>query len=179
MKTLVIHPKDITTDFLKEIYCDMECTVLNQFKSKKEIKKAIKEHDRIIMLGHGTEYGLLGQKRYIIDSTLVYLLRGKILIGIWCNANMFFNKYFYSFDCTLCTGMIISEYYEALEYNLHKTENISSKIEESNILLSTVLKKNIPLITKNTDLIRLKLDIYHEYKSNDNPIINFNRKNIY
>ena len=29
MKTLVIHPQDVTTDFLKLIYCDRQWTIIN------------------------------------------------------------------------------------------------------------------------------------------------------
>ena len=60
MKTLVIHPKDSTTDFLSDIYIDKEWTLITKNVSKKILKESIKEHDRIIMLGHGTEKGLIG-----------------------------------------------------------------------------------------------------------------------
>lgn len=83
--TLVIHPKDQTTDFLSEIYLDKNWTVINTNTSKKFLKEQILTHDRIVMLGHGTEKGLLGYDRYIIDSTLVYLLREKECVCIWCN----------------------------------------------------------------------------------------------
>lgn len=59
MKTLVIHPKDITTDFLSDIYSDKDWTVININVSKSFLKKQIKEHDRIVMLGHGTGEGLV------------------------------------------------------------------------------------------------------------------------
>jgi hypothetical protein len=42
-------------------------------------------------MGHGTERGLAdGDFNFIVDSGLVYLLREKINIGIWCNADQFF-----------------------------------------------------------------------------------------
>ena len=110
MKTLVIHPFDITTGFLESIYLDKGFTVIDYNPSTKELKSAIKAHDRIIMLGHGDPHGLLGFGRYVIDSTLVYLLKKKYCICIWCNADQFVNKYdlrgFY-------TGMFISEESEA------------------------------------------------------------------
>ena len=80
--------------------------MININVSKKVLKEQIKSHDRIVILGHGTEKGLLGFNRYIIDSTWIYLLREKNCVCIWCNANVFVKKYnlkgFY-------TGMIISE----------------------------------------------------------------------
>ncbi len=138
MKTLVIHPKDITTDFLSDIYSDKDWTVININVSKSFLKKQIKEHDRIVMLGHGTGDGLIGFKRLIIDSNYVYLLRDKITVCIWCNADNFVKKYnlkgFY-------TGMIISEMDEANCYSLYETSQ--ANITASNILFATAIKNAI------------------------------------
>lgn len=138
MKTLVIHPKDITTDFLSDIYSDKDWTVININVSKSFLKKQIKEHDRIVMLGHGTGEGLIGFKRLIIDSNYVYLLRDKITVCIWCNADNFVKKYnlkgFY-------TGMIISEMDEANCYSLYETSQ--ANITASNILFATAIKNAI------------------------------------
>ena len=50
MKTLVIHPEDKTTNFLKPIYTDItDATILTVGLSKDEVRELIKEHDRIIM----------------------------------------------------------------------------------------------------------------------------------
>jgi hypothetical protein len=59
MKTLVIHPKDKTTDFLKSIYHGRGYTVITGGCTKEDVGKAIDEHDHIIMMGHGTPQGLL------------------------------------------------------------------------------------------------------------------------
>ena len=100
MKTLLIHPKDPTTDFLSIIYSDYKndenWTIINEYIGKRLIKKAIKEHDRIIMMGHGTEKGLYDPDTYnnIIDGSLVYLLHEKKdSIYIWCNADVFVEKH--------------------------------------------------------------------------------------
>ncbi len=167
IKTLVIHPQDVTTDFLKIIYSDKDWTVINHNVSTKILKQQIKEHDKIIMLGHGTEEGLLGFNRFMIDSSLVYMLRDKDCVCIWCNADVFVNKYelkgFY-------TGMIISEYEEAIMYSLH---DFSSKhIEESNKLFSDSVKHSI-------DKLDVVYEIRNMYIGDDNPIINFNKNNLY
>jgi hypothetical protein len=49
MKTLVIHPKDQTTDFLSIIYQDKDWTLITDNPSKKYLKEQIKSHDRIIV----------------------------------------------------------------------------------------------------------------------------------
>ena len=90
MQTLVIHPKDETTDFLSVIYADKDWTVVNTRPSKSKLKELIKSHDRIIMLGHGTKDGLIIMEgaynyHFLIDSSLVYLLREKDCVCIWCN----------------------------------------------------------------------------------------------
>ncbi len=87
MKTLVIHPQDTTTDFLKPIYKDRDWKVIDYNPGKRELTEQIKLHDRIIMLGHGDNCGLYGFDRMIINSKLVYLLREKICVCIWCHAD--------------------------------------------------------------------------------------------
>jgi hypothetical protein len=113
MKTLVIHPADDSTDFLKEIYRDKDWTVINDFHmSRKKVIEEIKLHDRIIMMGHGSPHGLFYTP---INCDMVYLLREKQCVCIWCNADQFVLRYglkgFY-------TGMFISEVGEARYFGI-------------------------------------------------------------
>lgn len=165
MKTLIIHPKDDTTDFLSIIYDDIEdCEVLRSNPQLFGIKKYIKKADRIIMLGHGTESGLLGFGRYIINSEHVQLLKNKNCIFIWCNAKVFTTKY--KLD-GFATGMIISELTEAIDYCINTN---SSEIELSNKLFANALKKAI-----NNDIIEANiLENYIGYSA----LYNFNIENI-
>lgn len=168
MSTLVIHPKDATTDFLSDIYKDKGWSVITGNISKSQLKREIKSHDRIIMLGHGTEYGLydLVRKSIIISSELVYLLRDKDCVGIWCNANKFFEKYnltgFY-------TGMIISELEESYLYNISGVS--IDLIEESNKLFAYAIKESIDLV----DIVESVKNIY----IGSNGIISFNKENLF
>jgi len=167
MKTLVIHPADPTTDMLKVIYKDRDWTVINTAFSKRALTNAIKDHDRIIMMGHGYEQGMFAPKHgVIIGSKHVYLLREKICVGIWCNADVFFNKYnlkgFY-------TGMIISEIDEAYHYGVRYN---SGEISQSNTLFASTIGKYIN-DDNIVDLVR------SEYVSDTNNIIKFNRENLY
>ena len=165
MKTLVIHPKDSTTDFLSEIYSDKDWTVINTNTSKKLLKEQIKAHDRIVMLGHGTEKGLLGFGKFVIDSNCAYLLREKICVCIWCNSDGFVNKYglkgFY-------TGMIISEYEEAI---MCCVPTNSHWITESNTDFALAIKKSID---EENMLEKAKL----LYEGNSS-VVEFNRNNLY
>lgn len=165
MKTLVIHPKDSTTDFLSVIYSDKDWTVVNTNTSKKILKEQIKTHDRIVMLGHGTENGLIGYDKLVIDSTWVYLLREKICVCVWCNADVFVKKYalkgFY-------TGMIISEYEEAIMYNVSTN---SFWINESNADFALAIKNSID---DENMLEKAKL-LY----DGNTSVVEFNRNNLY
>jgi hypothetical protein len=116
-------------------------------------------------LGHGTEHGLLGFDREIIDSQLVYLLREKECVCIWCNANVFFEKYklkgFY-------TGMMISEKVEAdMEY-VHAT---NSEINKSNSLFAKSIKSAID----ETNMLEVALKEYQ----GDTDVIEFNRNRMF
>lgn len=166
MKTLVIHPIDSSTNFLSEIYSDKTWTVINTNVSKKVLKEQIKVHDRIVMLGHGSEKGLFGFNKFMIDSNWVYLLREKNCICIWCNADVFVEKYGLK---GLYTGMIISEPDEAVMYCQPFRWEF---IKESNELFAKSIKESIDI---NESLSHIK----SIYNSDENPIIQFNSENIY
>lgn len=108
-KTLVIHPRDRSTDFLKLIYKDKDYDVINDRNtmSDSELRKAIEKHDRIIMLGHGTPHGLMYTP---INHSYGKLLASKETITIWCNSDMYALRHGLK---GFHTGMIISEVGEA------------------------------------------------------------------
>lgn len=62
MKTLVIHPKDTTTDFLCEIYKEQNWKVINYEISRVQLKKEIKQHDRITMFSWPKYYGRMDSR---------------------------------------------------------------------------------------------------------------------
>jgi hypothetical protein len=169
MKTLVIHPKDVTTDFLNPIYSNRSWTVINSKVSHKAIKAAIKEHERIVMLGHGTEQGLLGFDGYgfAINSSMVYALRNKLGVYIWCNAHVFVRKHnlkgFY-------TGMFISERDEAMYCAVYLATD--KHVSESNTLFANCVKNAID----STDMLGNVLKSYNEI---NNPVVNYNRDRLF
>jgi hypothetical protein len=166
MKTLVIHPFDLSTSFLSEIYEDTNWTIIDINPNLKYLKEQIKIHDRIVMLGHGTENGLIGFNKFIINSSLIYLLKNKLCVCIWCNADKFVEKYKLK---GIYTGMIISEINEAYDYSINV--NINQIVESNNLFASSI--KNA--IDNSNFLTEVKLN----YKSDNNPVIIFNEKNIY
>jgi hypothetical protein len=133
MKVLVIHPEDTSTEFLARIYDGKDWTIIRGIGprsgvSKSLLKWMISDHDIIIMMGHGCDRGLYDSSfNVVIGSDLVYLLREKTTIGVWCNADEFYRKYGIR---GICTGMIISDYMEA---NLYCVDANYEEIENSNV----------------------------------------------
>ena len=171
MRTLVIHPYDPSTDFLKVIYNDLDCKAVCYNLSYSGLIKKIKKYDRIIMLGHGTKDGLLDllNARFVIDLEFVYLLREKECICIWCHANEFVEKH--KLHASLYTGMIISEDYEAID---NAIEGFTVEmINESNELFAKGIKNAITNDSVNGDLI------FETYRGKENRIIEFNANNIF
>jgi hypothetical protein len=116
LKTLVVHPADPTTNFLKAIYAGIpNCTVMTS-GTIWEVDLAIQAADQVILLGHGTKHGLLsvGQFKggmYCIDHQSAPLLHGKKVIGIWCYCSDYMKEH--GIDNCMASGMFISEVAEA------------------------------------------------------------------
>jgi hypothetical protein len=178
MTNLIIHPTDRSTDFLKPIYANItDATIMNGGVSKDQVAKAINEHDRIIMLGHGSPYGLFsigqfaGENGYVIDESMVPLLLDKECISIWCNADQFMNRHqlygFYS-------GMFISEVGEATYCGLPGTEQ--ETVTASNDYFAELLG----------EVINEPLSVIHEHVidnygllTEDNPVALYNHNRLY
>jgi len=136
MKTLIIHPDDRSTDFLKVIYQDIEHDQVVAFHvSKIDLHALIKAHDQIIMLGHGSPSGLfnIAGGGYLIGASEVELLRDKQIIAIWCHADKFMERHQLP---GLYSGMFISEVSEAHYYDIQTTQ---AEVDESNDSFARVL----------------------------------------
>jgi hypothetical protein len=143
---LIIHPKDKSTQFLDIVYNPIpNKTIITGGVSQEELIKLIEEHDRVMMCGHGSPYGLfaVGQfpdtKGYVIGANMVEELSKKDnSIFIWCNADKFVNfhklKGFYS-------GMFISEVGEAYYCGLPGTKQ--DEVNESNFGFCNLLSECI------------------------------------
>ena len=111
---IVVHPKDQSTRFLHLIYEDVEGVLffdsINQREQILEAIKAAPQEEYILLLGHGTPFGLLGG--FIGDADADILKNRPNLVGIWCYASTFAKRHnlmgFFS-------GMFISEWFEAID----------------------------------------------------------------
>jgi len=167
MKTLVIHPTDASTEFLTDIYTDKpDWTIIKHAVNKEYLMQQIGEHDRIVLLGHGSPHGLFGFGGYVIDETYGELLATKKCINIWCHAVYFGIKHKLN---GFFTDMFISEKAEANYCNIEGTEE---EINYSNILFSTLLKG---LVDTESLIKPLKM----KYQSSTNSIIKYNYSKLY
>lgn len=180
-KTLVIHPQDVSTVFLENIYKNKNFTVVNDCNiSKLQIRDLIKQHDRIIMCGHGIGSGLINpasvnrqkivdyNNLYLIDDSFVDLLKDKETISIWCYSDQFFRrnrlKGFH-------TGMIISEVAEE-QFILGNVPLNEKEINDNMIRFAKIINECIDL-----PALGMRDYILEHYTGND-PVTQFNRRNI-
>jgi hypothetical protein len=178
MKTLIIHPEDSSTTFLKPIYSGIkEKTVITGGITKDQLIIEIEAHDRIMMMGHGSPSGLLSIGRfknhydlYIIDEdTVPQLSAKKDSVFIWCYADLFVKRHqlngFYS-------GMFISEVEEAKYLNLPADEEM---IVESNNKFSNIVCENIH---EKSDVLLNKVKKEYAKIIHYNPIAKYNHDRL-
>ena len=179
MKTLVIHPDDRSTDFLKPIYADIKRkTVIVKDTSRDKLLALIRSHDTIIMLGHGSPNGLfnvsgIGKGVMVIGDYMVEELRGKQLIAIWCNCDKFIERHGLS---ALYSGMFISEVSEARYCGVQGDQ---AMVDESNstfaVLLGNMLSDTSMDLEKTFDMV---LESYEEL-GEVNTVAKYNSDRFY
>lgn len=179
MRTLVIHPKDSSTDFLKPIYSRIQNkTVIWGGVNKAQLRKLIENNDRVIMLGHGSPWGLLNVGKfpmtgnYIIDfsySDILSVKKGNVYI--WCHANQFVQRHGLN---GFSSGMFISEPTEAFSFGFYDCD--PNLIEESNDNFATIVSQHI-----HQPLQVLYKNVLQDYKKlgQSNPIAQYNFKRLY
>ena len=174
-KVLVIHPDDRSTEMLKAIYEGKGYDVITDCSiSDDDLVKAIEEHETIIMLGHGTPYGLMsvdkdwGFTGYLIHDGHAELLKTKKTYSMWCYSDRFFRRHgmkgFHS-------GMIISEASEADMFGIRGYTD--KDVADSMMPLMYAMHDTLEM----EDLEKMKEIILERYNSPD-PITTFNRMNI-
>ena len=186
MKTLIIHPDDRSTDFLKPIYENVtDATVVTGGLTKSEVNQLIEQHDRIYMMGHGSPSGLFAVGKFLSNSTVyghtygagfvidhatVELLRNKECIFIWCNADQFVKKHNLK---GLYSGMFISEVGEAHYCGLPNTPQ--SIVDMSNDSFARWMGENANMTL--TEIFHNTMDNY-EVLAMDNPVADYNAQRL-
>jgi len=142
MKRLFIHIKDKTTDFLEDIYNDLQHTTIVRTELPPYIMNSlIKTHDQVIMMGHGSPNGLFGDEgQFIIGEHNVDALQEHSeCVYIWCHASDFVKRHKLK---GFSTGMFISEVPEArIVLNSNKSSTVTEhNVFESNKMFTTLVK---------------------------------------
>jgi len=183
---LIIHPDDRTTDFLTPCYQNVDGRLITNTREIFNLRENMRQHDRIIMMGHGSPSGLMmpsitikgvdsvnGELMYYNFYNLGYefvdILKTKPIVAVWCNADKFVVPHdlhgFY-------TGMVISEMCEANYCNVHGCD--VNQLEESNTLFTKALTVAMGIRSPQS------VDVFKEiYNNPSNPIMVYNRQRIY
>lgn len=179
MKALIIHPADRSTTFLEIIYKDIEDkTVITGGVTKEEIRNLIESHDRVMIMGHGSPYGLFNisgfkcRDTYIIDYSMVEVLSKKDnSIFIWCNADQFVNYYKLK---GVFSGMFISEVGEAYYCGLPGTTQ--DLVDESNFGFCNIMAE---CINKSVGVIHETVKEKYGQLAEENSVALYNNNRIY
>jgi len=174
MKTLVIHPEDRSTDFLKPIYANIKRkTVLSKNISRDKLLAMVRSHDTIIILGHGSSSGLfnvsnIGKGIWAVGESMVEELRGKQLIAIWCNADKFIERHSLP---ALYSGMFISEVGEARYCNVQGDQ---AMVDESNNVFAALLGRMLGESTADLKTIHSMVGESYEELGEVNAVAKYN-----
>lgn len=178
-KILIIHPDDRSTDFLRPIYQQLpNTTVITGGISYMDIRELIIKHDQVMMMGHGSPHGLFSMGKfpnsggYIIDSMMVDLLGEKNNIYIWCNADVFVDKYKLN---GIYSGMFISEVGESIYCRIPSTQE---QVDESNNVFAQALGEQLLM---GTSLERVYDNTNQAYRilAESNQVAKYNQQRFY
>lgn len=143
------------------------------------VELALREHpmDTVMLLGHGSRDGLFGYEpgTMAIDKDNVNLLFGRPVIGIWCFASEFADRY----NLTgFFTSMFISNMSEAimfrLDQNYNGTLNDDTIVEENRRFGDEINQ----MIRTNAPVCRWPL-LLQEGCHRDIPFVRFNYECLY
>ena len=170
---LVIHiiSTEDTNDF-SGIYAGLDATILINPTASECRRAIIDETEQIVLIGHGTECGLLNQRLdgYIIDSRMVQFLRDKDVIGIWCNASNFADRY----DLTgFFTSMFISNSRELNECGFQTFDNCDEEIMRQNQIFASRINQLLSTNTPSKEWAAILFDslnneerfVYYNYEA--------------
>lgn len=146
---LIIFSKRKDTEFLEKIWegiDNVEVLYVTDQTPIYEVIEAFERHNRILICGHGTADGLFTPSfnKYIVDSLITMFMQDKEIIGIWCYASKFAEKYkLHGFF----TSMFISDLSESIDHCFNN--NTPEEIDKENLLFAERVNKllitDIPL----------------------------------
>lgn len=175
---LVIHVISTEdTKIFKTLYTAIgdDCKVLIN-PSKKDAKRAIiEEKDCVMLIGHGTEYGLLNERLngFLVGPDMVQFLRGKTVIGIWCYAGNFAQRY----DLKgFFTSNFISNVDELLDCGFSSFEDAEDHISIENFKFSAKVNE---FLRNKVSLNEWVDKLQESVKDTQYPFVKYNYEALY
>lgn len=148
---IVIHIDNNSPDakILSKIYEGLDGITLSYNRSKSNIKRLLRitGNESVMLLGHGNQQGLFNasQNGYAVSSECVEWLRNRPIIGIFCYASDFADKYgLHGFF----TSMFISNMTEAI-YEQRDQDATEEVISSQQYIFCDRIRE---LLIKNTPL---------------------------
>ena len=153
---IVIHVDSMEdASKLKKAYEGLENVTLLYNPTKEAVVEELQHNDDplVMCLGHGTTSGLFNQDwfGYVVDHSTANLLRGRKMIGIWCFASSFAERYGLH---GYFTSMFISNINEAEGFGFadNTNEDILNEINLFCGKINAFLKEGVPMEQWVTDL---------------------------
>ena len=146
---IVIHVDTMEdTAHLKKAYEGIENVTLLYNPTKEDVVELLKRDDDplVMCLGHGTTSGLFGTSwlNYVVDRSMIDLLKGRKMIGIWCFASSFAERY-----CLqgYFTSMFVSNINEAEGFGFpdNTSEDILNEVNLFCEIINNYLKGGLPM----------------------------------
>lgn len=146
---IVIHVDTMEdTARLKKTYEGLENVTLLYNPTKEEVVAQLERDDDplVMCLGHGSTSGLFGTSwlNYVVDRSIVDLLKDRKMIGIWCFASSFAERYGLQ---GYFTSMFVSNWDEAYSFGFpnNTNEDILNEAELFSEKINTMLKDGVPM----------------------------------
>ena len=136
---------------LYKMYENLANIIVLRDTAREKVEAVLKQfpHEKVMLLGHGSRDGLWAsnRNRFIIDEFNVDLLKKRTVIGIWCYASEFADRYgLHGFF----TSMFISNIEEAiimLSFCEHESEEITKQLDLFSYRIREFLLRNEPMNT--------------------------------
>lgn len=147
MIVIYVNSMEDTSTF-SSIYKDLiDCKLLYN-PTREEVIDMLEKHphETTLCFGHGNIYGLFNKdfSGFLIDNSMVHLLKDREVIGIWCYAKVFA---FYNNLKGFFTDMFISNNNEA-EFYCCKGNDEDVIMEQNKLFadnINTLIKDNTPI----------------------------------
>ena len=161
---IVIHIDNNSPDakILSRIYEGLDGITLSYNRSKSNIKRLLRitGDEPVMLLGHGSPQGLFNasQNGYAVGSECVEWLRGRPVIGIFCYASEFADRYGLS---GFFTSMFISNMQEAIIEQEDKGADEETILTQQALFCDRIrelLIRNIPL-SEWPEILQSKADL--------------------